>query len=350
MYRTCIFCNGPLGSNPVVEPFPVGRRLAFDPARGRLWVVCRRCRGWNLTPVEERWEAIEECDRIFSATPMRASTENIALARHPGGLELIRIGSAPPGEFAAWRYGRRFGARFRGQLAWSGFLGSCVVAGTALGGTGIVSALLFSPVTIGLYGVGAASALCLARMAKVRVGRGSPDADGALDDDSIVAFRLFDLRSLRLLPDEGEPGFRVEVRQGLRWSGFAGEDARRVAAAIMPSINLWGGSETSVRRALHEIESVDRPDRFLAHIARVGSRDWLDRTGYVRSFPDTTRLAIEMALNEERERRALEGELWILEQAWKEAEEIAAIADNLLIPARVTSLLARLGGDGRNRG
>ena len=32
-----------------------------------------------------------------------------------------------------------------------------------------------------------------------------------------------------------------------------------------------------------------------------------------------------MALHEEQERRALEGELWILEQAWKEAEEIAVI-------------------------
>ena len=39
-----------------------------------------------------------------------------------------------------------------------------------------------------------------------------------------------------------------------------------------------------------------------------------------------------MALHEEQERRALEGELWRLEQAWREAEEIAAISDNLLLP------------------
>ena len=31
-------------------------------------------------------------------------------------------------------------------------------------------------------------------------------------------------------------------------------------------------------------------------------------------------------------RRALEGELWRLERAWEEAEEIAAIADKLLLP------------------
>ena len=42
------------------------------------------------------------------------------------------------------------------------------------------------------------------------------------------------------------------------------------------------------------------------------------------------RLAIEMALQEDAERRAMEGELADLERAWKQAEEIAAIADTLL--------------------
>jgi hypothetical protein len=40
-------------------------------------------------------------------------------------------------------------------------------------------------------------------------------------------------------------------------------------------------------------------------------------------------LAFEMALHEEAERRALEGELAQLEAAWREAEEIADIADRL---------------------
>jgi hypothetical protein len=37
-----------------------------------------------------------------------------------------------------------------------------------------------------------------------------------------------------------------------------------------------------------------------------------------------------MAAHEDTERRALEGELAALEAAWREAEEIAAISDNLL--------------------
>jgi hypothetical protein len=41
------------------------------------------------------------------------------------------------------------------------------------------------------------------------------------------------------------------------------------------------------------------------------------------------RLALEMAANEDVERRALAGELEELREAWREAEEIAAIADDL---------------------
>ncbi|WP_419160980.1 hypothetical protein [Candidatus Palauibacter sp.] len=36
-------------------------------------------------------------------------------------------------------------------------------------------------------------------------------------------------------------------------------------------------------------------------------------------------------------------ELWILEQAWRQAEEIAAIADNLLLPARTDEFFDRHG-------
>ena len=93
MYTTCIYCHKPLGANEIIEHFPVGRRLAFDASRGRLWVVCRACERWNLSPLETRWEAIEECERAFLATRLRVSTDNIGLARLTEGLELVRIGS-----------------------------------------------------------------------------------------------------------------------------------------------------------------------------------------------------------------------------------------------------------------
>jgi hypothetical protein len=59
-------------------------------------------------------------------------------------------------------------------------------------------------------------------------------------------------------------------------------------------------------------------------------------------FPVETRLALEMSLQEDGERRVLEGELETLERAWREAEQIAAIADALLLPGDVLERIAGL--------
>ena len=96
MYSTCIFCHAGLGTNEAIEHFPVGRRLAFDAARGRLWVVCRSCERWNLTPLEERWEAIEEGERLFSNTKLRGdphpNTARITVTRNK--QEAVVVGSS----------------------------------------------------------------------------------------------------------------------------------------------------------------------------------------------------------------------------------------------------------------
>ncbi|HVZ78523.1 MAG TPA: hypothetical protein VG818_11135, partial [Gemmatimonadaceae bacterium] len=105
MYATCLFCHSHLGRNESIEHFPVGRRLAFDAAKGRLWVICTHCGRWNLSPLDERWEAIEECERAFRDTRVRVATGNVGLARLPERVELVRIGAPLRPEFAAWRYG-----------------------------------------------------------------------------------------------------------------------------------------------------------------------------------------------------------------------------------------------------
>src|SRR5918998_3172363 len=132
MYHHCLFCQHDLGANETVEQFPVGRRLAFDGAKGRLWVVCPRCARWNLTPLEERWEAIDQCERHYRGTRLRASTDNVGLARLRGGLELVRIGAPLRPEFAAWRYSARFGRRRRdAQLVAGAGAALTVAAGVA---------------------------------------------------------------------------------------------------------------------------------------------------------------------------------------------------------------------------
>ena len=68
-------------------------------------------------------------------------------------------------------------------------------------------------------------------------------------------------------------------------------------------------------------------------------REW--STGLFGLDP-VQRLALEMALHEDAERAALEGELDELERAWQEAEEIAGISDNLLLPESLTGALDKL--------
>src|SRR4051812_37085204 len=116
MFAACLFCNQSLGSNETFETFPVGRRLAFDASKGRLWVVCPHCERWNLSPLEERWEAIENAERLYRDTRKRVATDNIGLAKLRDGTTIVRIGEPLRPEFAAWRYGDQFGRRRRSQM------------------------------------------------------------------------------------------------------------------------------------------------------------------------------------------------------------------------------------------
>ena len=43
MYRHCIYCSADLGANDAIEAFPVGRTVAVDAEKGRLWAVCAKC-------------------------------------------------------------------------------------------------------------------------------------------------------------------------------------------------------------------------------------------------------------------------------------------------------------------
>src|ERR1700744_3061139 len=107
MYSTCLFCNVSLGANDQIASCLVGKRLAYDGATGRLWVVCTKCGRWNITPLHERWEALDQCERLFRSARRRMSTDNVGLARVSSGLELVRIGPALLPEIASWRYGTR---------------------------------------------------------------------------------------------------------------------------------------------------------------------------------------------------------------------------------------------------
>ena len=351
MYTTCLFCNSALGANEVVEHFPVGRRLAFDAAKGRLWVVCRKCERWNLTPLEERWEAIEECERQFRSTKLRLSTDNVGLARLTEGLELVRIGAPQRPELAAWRYGDQFGRRRRRYMAMSAagvaVVGAVVVAGPVAGvvSTGLVTQLP------NLFNV--ANAIYRDRK-RVRI---------ALADGARVETSLLLASQARLTP--GGDGVELHIklappRGRVRWragqdggsAALFGENAIRAAGAILPVVNRSGGAAGQVREAVKVLEHMRSVDDLYRGVARDAKRNFesgmwqLGESGLLRKLPASLRLALEMAAHEEQERRALEGELAELERMWKEAEEIAAIADDMFVGEGIRGRLRRLKGDG----
>ena len=350
MYATCLFCNHHLGTNQVLEVFPAGRRLAFDPSKGRLWVVCRRCERWNLSPFDERWEAIEACERLFRDARKRVSSDNIGLAKLDEGLELVRIGEPLRPEFAAWRYGDQFGRRRR----------RAVLVGIGIGA--VAGGIMIGGAAVGIAGGGGYWIYqVIDGLAKQyrrrRIVARVPTADGRR-----LIVRGSHLDRVTLTPDaQSTVGWNLHLTHSAGEAVLSDHHATRAAALIMPAVNRAGASRRNVQQAVREIESLRDPVEFLKTIAAGPEQGRLDYRAYRRRskhkglirLPVSTRLAVEMAVNEEHERIALEGELALLELAWQDAEEIAAIADSLTIPAEVNEQLERLkrdAGTGKREG
>lgn len=334
MYSTCLFCNKALGTNEVIEQFPIGRRLAYDEAKGRLWVVCRHCEKWNLTPLEERWEAIEECERYFRETRLRMSSDNIGLAKLKEGLTLVRIGKPLRPEFAAWRYGDQFGRRRRRTILVSG-LGVAAVGAVMVGG-------IAAGVGVGGFHFIPQMILNLPVRVKIRT-----------KDGRILKVRNENLQRSRFLLDSATEAERwgVYVKHSSGEETFYGEEAVRVTSLLLPKLNSMAGPKHVVQDAVERIEEAGNPERYLAtlpeEVRATDSKRYGDRSvnekklGLVGKLPKPTKLALEMAVHEEQERRALEGELWLLEAAWREAEEIAGISDDLFVPEEAEEFIER---------
>ena len=351
MYSTCLFCHGSLGRNESIEAFTVGRRLAFDAKKGRLWVVCPGCTRWNLTPLEERWEAIEECERRFRDTHVRVSTTHVGMAKLRDGLELVRIGEPLRPEFAAWRYGAQIQRRRRRMrvagglgiaaaavaipaaapaLAAAGAAGSfltLMVGGGAL--TAYLANTFFSPPWALMYETMKNDLLSERVATQVAVGR------------RVLTIRFKHLRDAEF---EGRPPGELpalRVTHDFGEHSFEGEQALRTAGKLLTRANWRGATAGEIDNAVQRIDRAGDPGQLLTATALIAQRlrgrrlmaGWRDLNMLNVSYSE--RLALEMAVHEESERRAFEGELQSLETAWREAEEIAAIADGLLTPLSV---------------
>lgn len=335
MYSSCIFCYSHLGTNEVIESYSIGSRVAFDPAKGRLWVVCPRCGRWNLSPLEDRWESVEAAERAYRTSSVRAATENISIAKASDGAHLIRIGKASRHEVASWRYGDRFSRRWRKSLAYLAvFAGTSVAVAT----TGTMAALLAVPGG-GLLIHGPTLISVMHRRRRVVARLEQPDGSFAI----VRGTHADNATLLRHSVD----GWAIGLQHAGGKEQFSGREAIRVAGPILAHLNSVGARRKTVNTALQQLQECPSPDHVFQQIARKSSgrmREDRDMTPLAVQ-PRADLLALEMAAHVEIEREALEGELRHLERAWREAEMIASISDNLLLPRRVVERLARIRQD-----
>ena len=352
IYTTCLHCHADLGANETLDHFPVGRRIAFDQRRGRLWVICTSCARWNLSPLDERWEVIESCERLYRDTPKRLSSDQVGLAKLKEGIVLVRIGDPVFPEYASWRYGRVFTRRDQTALLTTGAGIAAVVSTLMLmGGPLLVlsgaGASAYATYRLGRAGVRGITGL--RRLGPVRLADGSTQvldvararrARIALTDGGAWTLAVPEYRTstgLEVVEDRPSDEEREEFPffAGARnFDLVAPGEAELVARRIMPVVNAAGGDDEMVRGAskLHEQwegrigETVSKLVAFQRRPLALAGEPHLS-------------LAFEMSVFEEQEQRWLQTELYLLKTAWKEAERLAAIADQLTMPQWVEDRL-----------
>jgi len=333
MYAHCFICRRSLGTNTSVAHLRIGERIAFDVDRGRLWVVCRRCGQWCLTPIEERWEAIADCDMLFQRAEARVSKANVALAR-AGDVELIRIGQAGRDDIANWRYGPRFARRRRRARV--------VLGAAAIVSGGITGAFLYAvgaaTVSTGSTFVGA-WLVAFAGMYAYQLRRlpdWAPVARLSLPGGSHRTLHRSDLAGITLHRRDDQPRVFARVQLGDALATYTGDDLIDLLTRILPHANWGGASRETIVAAT---AAVDRAEGLTGPGSSPRRGAWTrllsprrDVPQPLMSMPIVDRLALEMAVAEEVERREMTTALPQLTERWSEEEEIARTSDDMFLP------------------
>ena len=351
MYTACLRCDRSLGANTEIPHLRVGRRIAFDTKRGRLWVICTHCDQWNLTPIEERWEALEECERLATQAEARGSGTHVALAQTESGLELLRVGGMDKADIANWRYARRIGARNSGHLWWLMPLMTLAISA----GLSMWRAFHRLEVSLWIAGVLAITLFSLWR---------KPPSLWTRFDDGTGRTRLLwfwqrPLAYIERTSGDSRPTLVLpRLRGDLRLTGDAAVTA---LASLLPRINGADCVGVDLGAAIDTVTSAEKGARKqplkLGRGARRRMREkhqtipmWREQrpwelvalrmptAWFLNALPES-RLALEMAVTEEVERRQLAERSEVLAEEWQEEEEIGAISDDLILPDGVRERL-----------
>jgi hypothetical protein len=326
MYTTCAFCAGSLGGDGGASGLGVGRRLAFDSWRSRAWVICQRCSRWNLTPLDTRLDTIALLERMAAAGRVAASSGQVTLVR-AGPHDLVRIGRPQRVEMATWRYGERIKAREKERMkvivpVTAAAIGVAVVVDVVAGGS--IGFMIGQIPNIG-------ESVYTSMVANRKVPIEPPVCDRC---GSVMVLKAKHLQHARLTHTSHQDLALLLSCPRCRTYGaqIAGDDAERALRAGLTFVNLKKGKK--IKRKAEEaagfLERHGGPERFVQVTARI-EKD-------IKSLAGTEALALEMAVDEW-------AEIHELERQWREAEELAQIADNLLTDPAVEARLRQMRGD-----
>lgn len=324
MYTSCAFCSASFAGDGGPTGLGIGRRFACDPWRSRAWVICLKCSRWNLTPFDSRIETIAAMEKMASTGRLAATTDQVSLVR-AGAYDIVRVGRPPRTEFASWRYGERIKARERERLkivvpATLVAVGGVVAFNAAVGGSmGAMVGQVPSMVdgiykwTVGNRTVRLEEPPVCARCGTVM----------ALRAKHLLRARLtngahHDMALLVSCPNCKEIGAQLEgpdaermLRTGLVYANLRkGKSLKKLAVEAASAVDRVGGPHELIRAEA-------RRESELAHLA------------------GTQALALEMSVDEQ-------AELHELERQWREAEEIASIADGLLVDPAIEQRVREL--------
>ncbi len=321
MYSRCLVCGASFPEGRVLEHLPRGDRVAYDIHKGRLWLVCRSCRRWSLLPLESRWEALEELERLVSGEArLLSKTDNISLFG-AGPLEIVKVGSADLAEESWWRYGRQLPDRSRlsrwtpplirrlrfGVFAWVG-QGACPEC-----------AYVFRDLL-----------LADRQILIVRPEEGLGDPGGTEGSESPGAAGGAFSITRRC------PRCRDAQRGGLHLTGI---EAELTLARVMAFQNQTGESQVTVEAAARLLRDPEGPASLVRLLSRHGRP--------LGDLQPMGLMALEITVNAARERTLMKLEVEALQARWRREEELAAVMDGELSPvARLEVLVRRVRGRG----
>jgi hypothetical protein len=320
LFRRCIFCGGEFDENALFGRVPPGRGLTYDPARGRLWSVCERCRCWNLIPLEERFDAIETLERaVRDRGRLLASTPHVSLVAVED-ITVTRIGPAPLVEQSAWRYGHELRARHatyrhpvtRLRIA---ALGACALAGEQAGMWKLE----------GGWGMSAGADILRWRRFGSRAWSGRSPCPSCGSVLRVLRFNVSWWLHPRL--DDGRlvigvPCTRCDPWDTAKVFDVHGKAGFLLLRRVLAYQNVAGARDEELRAATRLIETAGSVDAVLKQLATGRQSLW--RLGPMGA------LALEIAVNAIAERRALELLLRGVEARWREEEALARIVDDEL--------------------